>query len=161
MPSRRAAILRAGVILVVLFVVFGLILPQFVDYREVVDALAALTLPQIVVMTLLGLVGWFVSGLLFAVVIPGLSAAPRAWAYLILSGIGSSIPFGPWNMGIVWVVLRGWGIRRECDLRHRAVRHDQHARPVRAAADRGHRGRPTGGLSGERPWAAIIASSAS
>ena len=31
-------------------------------------------------------------------------------SYLILSGIGSSVPFGPWNMGVVWVVFRGWGI---------------------------------------------------
>ena len=31
-------------------------------------------------------------------------------SYLILSGIGSSIPFGPWNMGVVWVVFRGWGV---------------------------------------------------
>ena len=25
-------------------------------------------------------------------------------------GIGASVPFGPWNMGVLWVVLRGWGI---------------------------------------------------
>ena len=30
--------------------------------------------------------------------------------WLILSGIGSSIPFGPWNMGVLWVIVRGWGI---------------------------------------------------
>ena len=27
-----------------------------------------------------------------------------------VGGIGSSIPFGPWNMGVLWVVVRGWGI---------------------------------------------------
>ena len=35
MPSRRTSILRAGVIVGVLVVVFGIILPQFVDYGEV------------------------------------------------------------------------------------------------------------------------------
>ena len=65
MPSRRTALLRAGAILAILFVVFGLILPRFVDYTEVIDALAALTLQQIVVMTILGVIAWFVCGLLF------------------------------------------------------------------------------------------------
>src|SRR5262245_53049052 len=41
MPGRGSAILRASVIPLVLFVVFGLILPRFVDYREVAAALAA------------------------------------------------------------------------------------------------------------------------
>jgi uncharacterized membrane protein YbhN (UPF0104 family) len=110
MPSRRAAILRASIILVVLFVVFVLILPNFVDYREVAASLAALTPAQIVVMTLIAIVGWFIYSQLFTVVIPGLSPLKANQAYLILAGIGASIPFGPWNLGIVWVVLRGWGI---------------------------------------------------
>jgi uncharacterized membrane protein YbhN (UPF0104 family) len=29
---------------------------------------------------------------------------------LILAGIGASVPFGPWNMGVLWVVMRGWRI---------------------------------------------------
>lgn len=110
MPSRRTAILRSSIILIVLFVVFGLILPQFVDYREVAASLAALTLPQMAVMTVLGMIAWFVCGLLFVVLLPGLSPARGNAAYLILSGMGSSLPFGPWNMGVVWVVFRGWGI---------------------------------------------------
>ena len=40
MPSRRTALIRAGAILAILFVVFGLILPRFVDYSEVVAAFA-------------------------------------------------------------------------------------------------------------------------
>jgi len=110
MPSRKAAILRASIILVVLFVVFVLILPNFVDYREVAAAFAALTPQQIAVMTLLAIVGWFVYSQLFTVVVPGLSPLKSNQAYLILAGIGASIPFGPWNLGVVWVVLRGWGI---------------------------------------------------
>ncbi len=109
-PSRRAALLRSGFIVLVLFIVFGLILPRFVDYQEVAASLAALTIEQIAVMTVLGLIAWFVCGQLFTVLIPGITPIRGNVAYLILSGIGSSIPFGPWNMGVVWVVLRGWGI---------------------------------------------------
>ena len=110
MPSRRAALLRSGVIVLVLFVVFGLILPQFVDYEEVLTALAGLTIQQFAVMTVLGIIAWFVCGQLFTLLIPGMTPLKGMTAYLILSGIGSSIPFGPWNMGVVWVVFRGWGI---------------------------------------------------
>ncbi len=109
-PSRRTALLRSGFIVLVLFVVFGLILPRFVDYQEVAAALLALTIQQIAVMTVIGIVAWFVCGQLFTVLTPGLSPIRGNIAYLILSGIGSSIPFGPWNMGVVWVVFRGWGI---------------------------------------------------
>jgi uncharacterized membrane protein YbhN (UPF0104 family) len=110
MPSRRTAILRASVIVGVLVVVFGIILPKVVDYSEVRDALAALTFPQIVLMSILGVICWCVSGLLFVVVVPGLSWFHGTEAYLILSGMGPSLPFGPWNMGVTWVVLRGWGV---------------------------------------------------
>jgi len=62
MPSRRTALIRAGAILAILFVVFGLILPRFVDYEEVFKALAALTPPQILIMTILGIIAWSVGG---------------------------------------------------------------------------------------------------
>ncbi len=110
MPDRRAALLRSGVLFLVLFVIFVVILPQFVDYDEVLDALLALTPPQVALMTALGALAWFVTGQLFTILIPGLTPLRGNAAYLILSGTGSSIPFGPWNLGIVWVVMRGWGI---------------------------------------------------
>ncbi len=109
-PSRRAALLRTGFIVAVLFVVFVVIIPRFVDYQEVLAAFQALTPPQILLMTILGLIAWFTSGLLFSALIPGLSALRGMASYLILCGIGSSVPFGPWNMGVLWVVVRGWGV---------------------------------------------------
>ena len=109
-PSRRAAILRSAFVLGVLFVVFVLILPQFIDYSDVIEAFRDLTLPQIAVMTALGVGAWLISGLPFVALIPGLSIARGASSWLILGGIGASIPLGPWNMGILWIVVRGWGV---------------------------------------------------
>ena len=109
-PSRRAALMRSGLIVGVLVVVFGLILPQYIDYSEVVAAFQSLTGDQIVVITVLGALGWLVSGLVFCALIPGLSVPRGPTSWLILSGIGSSVPFGPWNMGVLWVVVRGWGV---------------------------------------------------
>ena len=109
-PSRRAALLRFGLIVAVLVVVFLIILPRYIDYQEVWAAFQALTASQIAVMTLLGVIAWFVSGLVFCALIPGLSIIRGPTSWLILSGIGASVPFGPWNMGVLWVVVRGWGI---------------------------------------------------
>ena len=110
LPSRRSALLRSGAILLFLFVVFGVILPQYVDYAAVWEALVALTPPQILLMTAIGAICWFVAGQLFTVLIPGVSPLRGNAAYLISAGIGSSIPFGPWNLGVIWVVFRGWGV---------------------------------------------------
>jgi uncharacterized membrane protein YbhN (UPF0104 family) len=109
-PSRRAALMRSGLIIGVLVVVFGLILPQYIDYAEVVAAFQSLTPDQLVVITALGAIAWLVSGLVFCALIPGLSVLRGPESWLILSGIGSSVPFGPWNMGVLWVVVRGWGV---------------------------------------------------
>ena len=109
-PSRRAAILRSSFVLGILFVVFVVILPQFVDYDDVVEAFQDLTFQQILLMTALAAGAWLISGLPFVALIPGLSVARGAASWLILGGIGASIPLGPWNMGILWVVARGWGV---------------------------------------------------
>jgi putative heme transporter len=110
-PSRRSAILRSGLIVTVLVVVFGFILPATgVNYSEVFAAFQALTPDQIVVITALGIIAWVLSGAIFSALIPGLSLVRGTMSWLILGGIGSSIPFGPWNMGVLWVVVRGWGI---------------------------------------------------
>jgi putative heme transporter len=109
-PSRRSALLRSGLIVAVLVVVFLVILPRYIDYQEVAAAFQALTPGQVAVMTILGMIAWFVSGLVFCALIPGVKIIRGPTSWLILSGIGSSVPFGPWNMGVLWVVVRGWGI---------------------------------------------------
>ena len=109
-PNRRAALMRSGLIVGVLVVVFLVILPRYIDYQEVAAAFQALTLSQFAIMTVLGIAAWFVSGLVFCALIPGLSVIRGPTSWLILSGIGASVPFGPWNMGVLWVIVRGWGI---------------------------------------------------
>src|SRR3954449_195826 len=109
-PSRRAAILRTGLVIGVLALVFLVILPRFVDYGEVVAAFQSLTLPQLLLMMVLVVGAWLVAGLLFWALVPGLSLVRATEGYLILSGIGASVPLGPWNMGVLWVVMRGWGV---------------------------------------------------
>src|SRR3954452_14474889 len=84
-PNRRTAILRTGLVVGILVLVFGVILPRFIDYTEVVAAFRALTLPQLLLMTAAVLVAWIVSGAMLAVLVPGMSVARGTQAYLILS----------------------------------------------------------------------------
>ena len=72
-PSRRSALMRSGLIVAVLVIVFLVILPRYIDYQEVAAAFQALTLSQIAVMSILGVTAWLVSGLVFCALIPGVS----------------------------------------------------------------------------------------
>ncbi len=109
-PSRAATILRSGLIVGILFIVFVVILPQFISYEDVLASFQSLEPLQIVVMSIVGIVAWVISGAIFSALIPGLSVFRGTSAWLILTGTGASIPAGPWNMGVVWVVIRGWGM---------------------------------------------------
>jgi uncharacterized membrane protein YbhN (UPF0104 family) len=109
-PSRRAAILRTGLVVGILLLVFGVILPRFVDYGDVIATFQSLTLSQLAVMMAGVVVAWLVSGAMFPILMGHLSIVRGTESYLILSGIGASVPMGPWNMGVLWVVLRGWGV---------------------------------------------------
>jgi len=108
-PSRRDALLRIGIVVGVMVVVFGLILPRFIDYEQVGEALQSVTLEQFAVISVFGVIAWVLTGAIFAVLIPGLGLLRGLQSYLILTGIGASIPLGPWNMAVLWVVIRGWG----------------------------------------------------
>lgn len=109
-PSRRDAFLRVGIVVGVLFIVFGLIMPRFVDYQDVIAALQAVTFQEFLVVTLFGLIAWILTGAIFTMLIEGLGLVRGLESYLILTGIGASIPLGPWNMAVLWVVIRGWGM---------------------------------------------------
>ena len=108
-PSRRAAILRTTFVVGVLAIVFLVILPRFIDYQEVIAAFQGLTAQQILFVSVIGVVAWFATGAIFSALIEGLSWLRGTQAWLILAGIGASIPLGPWNMAVLWVVIRGWG----------------------------------------------------
>lgn len=108
-PSRRAAIMRIGIVVGVLAVVFLVILPRFIDFQEVAQALQGLSIQDFLVVGVFGLIAWVLTGLIFTALIPGLGPVRGLEAYLILTGIGASIPLGPWNMAVLWVVIRGWG----------------------------------------------------
>src|SRR5204862_189882 len=89
--------------------IFALILPRFIDYQQVIDTLQGLTVRDYLIVAVFGVIAWIVTGTVFTMLIAGLGLIRGLEAYLILTGIGASIPLGPWNMAVLWVVIRGWG----------------------------------------------------
>jgi uncharacterized membrane protein YbhN (UPF0104 family) len=65
-------IVRILVIVAVLVIMFGWLLPQIIDYQLVWDALTGLTLEQLLVLSLLGLVRVPTEAMIYRAMLPGL-----------------------------------------------------------------------------------------
>src|SRR4051812_9902559 len=79
-PRRRRS--RHVVLALSLVVVFGWVLPQFIDYGEVVEALAELDTRELAVLTLLAAVRVPTEALMYRAFVPALSLRAGTAAYL-------------------------------------------------------------------------------
>ena len=80
--NRKKAVRELIVVGVVLFLIFVVFLPQFIDYGQVIDSLLSLSIGQILLLSVLGLVfTWFSAGL-YTTLISGLGwwEGWKAWA---------------------------------------------------------------------------------
>lgn len=110
--DRRTALRRGLVVGAIFLVLFGIVLPRFVDYGEVVEALKSLSPLELGLLLALGAIGWLVEGVAYALPLPGLPV-PRAVAtYLGSTAISNTIP-GPVDMGVRYGLYRGWGFSVE------------------------------------------------
>ena len=100
--NKKKAIREFILIGAVLFLIFVVFLPQFIDYGQVVDSILKLTIGQVVLLTLLGLAFmWFSAGL-YNTLIPGLGwwegwkawAASNSVAFVAPPGADLAIRFG-------------------------------------------------------------------
>ena len=89
-PLRRA--LRPALLLVALALVFGWLLPQFIDYREVWEALAELDAWEVVVLLALGLARVPTEALMYRSFLPGLGLWRGSEAYLSSNFAGQLLP---------------------------------------------------------------------
>lgn len=107
-PSRRTTIVRSIVVVGFMVFVFGILLPQFVDYREVLATLEALTPPQLLLVLLLGLVAWILSSSVQAALLPGLGLVHSTESFLAGQAVSNTIP-GPVDLAIRYILYRQWG----------------------------------------------------
>ncbi len=107
--ARRRAILQTVGLGAYLFVVFGILLPAVVDYQEVVAAFLAAPPQWLLVVGLIGVVGWFAEGLALKVLMPSMSVLRSTAAYLIMAAVGSTMP-GPIKLAVGYQVFRDWAV---------------------------------------------------
>ena len=100
--NRKKAIRELVIVAVVLFLIFVVFLPQFIDYGQVIDSMLQLSIGEIVVLSVLGvLFTWFSAGV-YNTLIPGLGwwegwkawAASNSVAFVAPPGADLAIRFG-------------------------------------------------------------------
>lgn len=78
--------------LVIMLVVFGVILPQVIDYQTVWETLTSISAASLVVLLVAGLVYYLPEGGLFALMVPGMSWWRGIKAWVASAGVGSTVP---------------------------------------------------------------------
>jgi uncharacterized membrane protein YbhN (UPF0104 family) len=98
-------IVRILVIVAVLVAVFGWLLPQIIDYQLVWDALTGLSLEQLLVLSLLGLVRVPTEAMIYRAMLPGLRLLAGSEAYLS-SNVGANFMPPPASSMIQYAYFR-------------------------------------------------------
>jgi len=116
--SRKKAIRELVLVGVVLFLIFVVFLPNFIDYGQVVDSIMQLTIGQVVLLTLFGMAFmWFSAGV-YNTLIPGLGwwegwkawAASNSVAFVAPPGADLAIRFGMYRTAGISGEAAGSGI---------------------------------------------------
>lgn len=116
--NKKKAVRELILMAVVLFLIFVVFLPQFIDYDQVIDSLFSLTWGQILLLAFLSLpYMWFTAGV-YNVLIPGLRWWPgwKAWAasnsvaFLAPPGADLAIRFGMYRTAGIGGDAAGAGI---------------------------------------------------
>jgi putative heme transporter len=108
-PSRRSIVMRIGLLLGILAVVFVLILPRVVDYGSVADALEQLTAGQLVALVAATALAYVANATPSKALIPELSWPHAVGADLAGRAVVSTIP-GPTDIATKFVLYRQWAI---------------------------------------------------
>lgn len=116
--NRKNAVRELIIIGVVLFFIFVVFLPQFIDYGQVVDSIATLTLTQVTFLSVMGLAFmWFSAGV-YNTLIPGLGwwdgwkawSASNSIAFVAPPGADLAIRFGMYRTAGISGEAAGAGI---------------------------------------------------
>jgi uncharacterized membrane protein YbhN (UPF0104 family) len=104
-----AALRRAALIVAVLVLVFGVLLPRFVDYEAVIAALAALTPEQLGLLGIATLGAFVASAAPSRALVRGLSWPQAVGSDLAARAVATTIP-GPSDVATRFTLYRQWSI---------------------------------------------------
>ncbi len=91
----------------ILVVVFGFVLPQVIDYRQVWDTITSLEWWQVAVLVIAGLITYLPEGALYALLVPVLSYRRGVAAWVASTAVASTIPAV--DLVVRFGMYRSWG----------------------------------------------------
>ncbi len=113
--DRRRALIMLGVGVVVAVLVFGVVLPEVVDYGVVWETLRSLSGTDVLVLLAAGLIYYLPEGWLYALVTPGMSLWQGIKAWVASTGVGSTVPAV--DMVTRYGMARSWGLSASVAMR--------------------------------------------
>jgi len=108
-PSRRAIVMRVGLLLGIMAIVFVVVLPRIVDYGAVAAALSSLTGTQLAALAGSTALAYVANAAPSRILVPGLSWPHAIGADLAGRAVVSTIP-GPTDVATRFVLYRQWSI---------------------------------------------------
>ncbi len=93
-PSTKKRVIRVLVVVAVLVVIFGWLLPQFIDYDLIWEALTNLTLRDLLVLSILSIARVPTEALIYRAMLPGLRLHTGSAAYLSSNVAANIMPPG-------------------------------------------------------------------
>ncbi len=107
-PRARTKSILGGIGLVLyMWLVFGVLLPSVVDYQAMLDAFRQVPPEWLLVVLVVGMLGWYAEGWAQKVMFPGLGSFRSTGAYLVQAAVGSTLT-GAVKAGIGYVMFRRW-----------------------------------------------------
>lgn len=93
----------------VLVVLFGWVLPQFIDYEAVWNEITALDLGAVLLLALMGVASSWLEGALYTALIPGLGYGSGWRAFLGGNTVAGFAP-SPWDIVVRYAMYRAFGV---------------------------------------------------
>ena len=113
--DRKRTIITLVVALIILIIVFGVILPQVIDYEVVWDTLTSLEPWVFLVLLAAGFVYYLPEGWLYALVVPGMTLWQGSKAWVASTGVGSTVP--ALDLVTRFGMYRSWGFSIHASMR--------------------------------------------
>jgi uncharacterized membrane protein YbhN (UPF0104 family) len=98
-----------GLPLLVLVLLFGVVLPQYIDYEDVWEAITTLDGEAVLLVSALGIVSSWLESAIYTVLIPGLGFGPGWKAFLGGNTVAGFAP-APWDILVRYAMYRGFGV---------------------------------------------------
>ena len=108
-PRRRLTWWQFVFPLLVLILLFGVVLPGFIDYEAVWEEITALEVSSILLLSLLGVASSWLEAALYTVLIPGLGYRAGWKAFLGGNTVAGFAP-SPWDIVVRYAMYRGFGV---------------------------------------------------